>query len=80
MNISRIQYICNDSFGVFLVVLGGSWLVISGVISTVTIVITHIRAPPLITTHEPRSRVMGASREELATGRLRLHRQEPEDT
>ena len=38
-------------------VLGGSWLVISGVISRVTIVITHIRGliTPLITTHEPPS-------------------------
>ena len=37
--------------------LGGSWLVISGVISRVTIVITHIRGliPPLLTAHEPPS-------------------------
>ena len=35
--------------------LGGSWVVISGVISRETILITHIRGliPPLITTHEP---------------------------
>ena len=34
--------------------LGGSWVVISGVISSVTIVITQIRAliAPLTTTHE----------------------------
>ena len=40
--------------------LGGSWLVISGVISRVTIGITHIRGlmTPLITTHEPPSRVL----------------------
>ena len=39
-------------------VLGGSWVVISGVISRATIVITHIRGliTPLITTHEPPSR------------------------
>ena len=39
--------------------LGGSWVVISGVISKVTIVITHIREliTILITTHEPPSRV-----------------------
>ena len=38
-------------------VLGGSWVVISGVISRVTIIITHIRQliTPLITTHEPPS-------------------------
>ena len=40
--------------------LGGSWVVISGVITRVTIVITYIRGliliTPLITTHEPPSR------------------------
>ena len=38
--------------------LGGSWVAISGVLSNVTIVITHIRAliTPLITTHAPPSR------------------------
>ena len=43
--------------------LGGSWEVRSGVISMVTIVITHIRGlkAPLITTHEPPSRVKGIS-------------------
>ena len=37
--------------------LGGSWVVISRVISGVTILITHIKGPivPLITTHEPPS-------------------------
>ena len=37
--------------------LGGSWVVISGVISKVTIVITHIRGliVILISTHEPPS-------------------------
>ena len=40
-------------------VLGGSWVVINGVISRVTILTTHIRGliTPLITTHEPPSRV-----------------------
>ena len=46
-------------------ILGGSWLGISGVISRVTIVITHIRGliTPLITTHEPPSSesILGAS-------------------
>ena len=39
-------------------VLGGSWVVISGVISRVTRLITHIRGliTLLITTHEPPSR------------------------
>ena len=39
-------------------ILGGSWVVISGVTSKVTIIITHIRAliTPLITTHEPPSK------------------------
>ena len=38
--------------------LGGSWVVISGVISKVTIIIAHIRRliTRLITTHEPPSR------------------------
>ena len=37
--------------------LGGSWVVISGVISRVTVIITHIRGliTLLITTHEPPS-------------------------
>ena len=36
-------------------ILGGSWVVFSGVISRVTIVITHLRGliTPFITTHEP---------------------------
>ena len=38
-------------------ILGGSWVVISGVISRVTIRITHIGGliSPLLTTHEPPS-------------------------
>ena len=51
-----------DLYHLSLVVLGGSWVVISRVISKVTITITHIRGPitPLITTHEPPSRVQGS--------------------
>ena len=43
--------------------LGGSWLVISGVISKVSIVITHIRGliALLITTHEPPSTLPACS-------------------
>ena len=39
--------------------LGGSWVVITGLRSRVTTVITHIRGliTPLVTTHEPPSRV-----------------------
>ena len=39
------------------VLLGGSWLVVSRVISRITIVITHIKGliTPHITTHEPPS-------------------------
>ena len=39
--------------------LGGSWVVISGLISRVSIVITHTRGliTPLIATHEPPSRL-----------------------
>ena len=39
----------------YRVLLGGSWVVISGVISRVNILITQIRGLiiPLITTHEP---------------------------
>ena len=42
-------------------VLGGSWVVISRVISRVTILITHIKGliTPLITTHEPPSEDSG---------------------
>ena len=38
--------------------LGGSWVVISGVISRVTVTITHIVGliTPFVTTHEPPSR------------------------
>ena len=38
--------------------LGGSWVVISRVISSITILITHIKGliTPRITTHEPPSR------------------------
>ena len=41
--------------------LGGSWVVISGIISRVTTLITHIRGLiiPLITTHEPPSGAEG---------------------
>ena len=41
--------------------LGGSWVVISGVIIRVTIAITQIRGliTPLFTTHEPPSRDLG---------------------
>ena len=40
------------------ILLGGSWVVISGVISRVTMHITHIRGliALLISTHEPTSR------------------------
>ena len=46
-------------FLLFCGLLGGSWVVISGVISRVTIIITPIRGliTLLITTHEPPSRV-----------------------
>ena len=39
--------------------LGGSWAVITGLIIRVTILISHIRGlvTPLITSHEPSSRV-----------------------
>ena len=44
-------------FGPKMPVLGGSWVVICGLISRVTIVITHIKGliTPLRTTHEPPS-------------------------
>ena len=49
--------------------LGGSWPVISGVISRVTIIITHIGGliTPLITPHEPPSNE-GATRSQTPTG------------
>ena len=45
-------------------ILGGSWVVVSGVISKVTIVITRNRGliNPLITTHEPSSRAQNLGR------------------
>ena len=44
-------------------ILGGSWVVRSGVIIRVTIVITHIKGliALLITTHEPPSRLHSSS-------------------
>ena len=59
--------------------LGGSWFGISGVISMVTIVITHVRGliAPLITTHEPVGfmvcRQMAHKRKYLATEQFRVH-------
>ena len=41
-----------------LVVLGGSWVVISGVISPLICIVTLL-ITPFITTHEPPSRVSG---------------------
>ena len=43
---------------VYLSLLGGSWVVISRVISRTTMVVTYIRGliTPLVTTHEPPSR------------------------
>ena len=54
--------------------LGGSWVVISRVRSRVTILITHIKGliTPLITTHEPPSRVQGRE--------MKLRRLEVKDT
>ena len=50
-----------------LTVLGGSWVVISGVISRVSILIAHIRGlvTPLITTHEPPSNPIELPEDEL---------------
>ena len=43
----------------FYYILGGSWVVIGRVVSRVATIMTHIRGliTPLITTHEPPSRV-----------------------
>ena len=62
-------------------VLGGSWVVIHGVIIRVTIHIAHIRGliTPLITTHEPRSssgpRVREISKLEVPVPRITRIRQ-----
>ena len=42
-------------------VLGGSWVVISGIISRLTLIITHLRGliAKITTTHEPSSRFVG---------------------
>ena len=47
------QYVSSD----YIDLLGGSWVVISGVTSKVTIVIIHIRGliTPFLNTHEPPS-------------------------
>ena len=46
--------------GIMSSLLGGSWVVVSGVISRVTIAITYIRGviTPLMTTHEPPSSML----------------------
>ena len=64
-----------DSFMDFI--LGGSWVVISGVISRVTIVITQVRGPitPLITTHEPPSRGLKQALDQL--GWVSMERDQP---
>ena len=51
-----------EGFGFQWGLLGGSWVVIIGVVSWVTVIITHIRGliSPLITNHEPPSRVQGS--------------------
>ena len=45
-------------------ILGGSWVVISRVISRITLVVTYIKGliTPLLTTHEPLSRNTGGGR------------------
>ena len=45
-------------------VLGGSWVVINGVINRVTILISHVRGliTPLIPTHAPPSSEVGSGR------------------
>ena len=45
-------------YRIYLALLGGSWAIISEVISSVTIIITHIRGllTPLKITHEPPSK------------------------
>ena len=57
--------------------LGGSWVVISGVISRVTMVITPIMGllTPFVTTHEPPSRDLRSQPYMLQEARLRsLHK------
>ena len=50
-----VQKPANPKPSAVLNLLGGSWVVISGAISRVTIVITQVSGliTPLITTHEP---------------------------
>ena len=54
----------DQSEGVWGALLGGSWIVINGLISRVTILISHIRGliTPPITTREPPSRGLRMSR------------------
>ena len=56
---TRIQVTLPGTTPAQVRVLGGSWVVIIMVTSRVTILITHIRGltTPLISTHEPPSRV-----------------------
>ena len=55
---------------------GGSWVVINGVLTRVTIPISHIRVliTPLITAHEPPSNVKGGSHEASGLGYIRQQR------
>ena len=55
-------------------VLGGSWVVIKGAISRVTIIITHIRGliTPVITAHEPPSKAFTSELSRFSVGGLHL--------
>ena len=55
--------------------LGGSWLLISAVISRITIVITHTREliTPPINPHEPRSKSLQKKHQGSGCGPLRGH-------
>ena len=57
MGLAGLPYTCEPPSDNLQPLLGGSWVVISGVISRVTIVITQIGGliTPFITSHEPPS-------------------------
>ena len=59
--------------------LGGSWVVISRVISRITMVVTYIRAllTPLVTTHEPPSTLDVLSLDSLGFGAFAAQRMAP---
>ena len=56
---SKLSTFLESPSTLYWTLLGGSWVVVSTVISSITILITHIREliTPLLPTHEPPSKI-----------------------